>query len=98
MVHPFAGKHLKLTAFLLSLSSFMVLKPVKNVLAFDLPKSPELGRDLLNLLRGRSPDSASVHFFESLQLLRRGVPPRAHQRLLNSVTIFIIYNNNTYIK
>ena len=83
----------ELTTFLLPLSRLVVLKPVENVFAFDFSKPPEFGCDLLNLLRRRSSDSASVHFLKRLQLLRRRVPPRAHQRHLSLVMMMISCSN-----
>lgn len=64
----------QLPSKLLPLSCFMVLKPVKHILAFNLSKMRKMGSDVLNLWSIRSSNSTPIHFLQNHQLLRRWAP------------------------
>lgn len=64
----------QLPSKLLPLSCFMVLKPVKHILAFNLSKMREMGSYVLNLRSIRSSNSTPIHFLQNHQLLRRWAP------------------------
>lgn len=65
-------------SLLLTLTSLMVLEPVKDVLALDLTVLSQPCSDLLDLIGCWWPDSTVVvKFFEDSDLLRRRCPPRA---------------------
>lgn len=60
----------------LTLSCFVVLKPIKHILAFDLAVVAELGGDVLDLLRIGSPHSSPIKRLQYPNLFLRGIPPR----------------------
>lgn len=63
-------------SFLLSFTSFMVLKPIKHILAFDFPIVSETSSDSLNLVSSwRSDSIVVVKFFENSDLITCGCPP-----------------------
>lgn len=89
---------------LLSLPSFVVLKPVKDVFALDLPELTKLSRDLFDLLGIWSSHSSPVQRLQYPYLLLRWIPPRPsrvgfnlhphkknknHLKLLGSLAIYI---------
>lgn len=60
----------------LALSSLVVLKPVKHILAFNMTKSPKHPGDLLNLLRRGGSYPLIIKALKQVDLLFRGVPSR----------------------
>ena len=59
---------------LLSLPGFVVLEPVKHILALDLAVEAELRRDLLNLVGARSSQTGPEEIGQDFDLLARRVP------------------------
>lgn len=65
----------KTIAFLfLSLTGFMILKPIENVLSFDLAIVAELGSDVFNLLGIRSPHSSTIKHLQYPYLFLGWIP------------------------
>lgn len=73
---------LHLAAALLSLPRLVVLKPVEDILSLDLSIPPELGGDVLDLVRRGGPGPTPIKLLERPQLLRGWVPTRAHHNLM----------------
>ena len=65
----------KFPAELLSVSCFVILKPVEDVLAFNLAIEREVGSDLLNLRSIGSSHSSPIHFLQDHELLWGWTPP-----------------------
>jgi len=62
--------------FLLPLTSFMVLKPIKDILAFNLAVLSKPSRDLLNLSSIWGPNTFDVvQFLQYSYLVSSGSPP-----------------------
>jgi hypothetical protein len=63
-------------SFLLPLTSFMVLKPIKYILAFNLAVLSKPSRDLLNLSSIWGPNTFDVvQFLQNSYLVSSGIPP-----------------------
>lgn len=65
----------KFPAELLSVSCFVILKPVEDVLAFNLAIEREVGSDLLNLRSIGCSHSSPIHFLQDHELLWGWTPP-----------------------
>ena len=81
-------------AFFLPLTSFMVLKPIKDVLAFNLAVLPEFSWDFLNLISSWRPNSIVViKILQDSYLLSGGSPPGtalpAQETVFTTAPIFI---------
>lgn len=64
--------------FFLPFASFMVLKPVKDILAFNLSVLPQFSWDFLNLISTRRPNSIVViKILQDSYLFSGGCPPGA---------------------
>lgn len=65
---------IKLPPKLLSIPSLVILKPVEDILAFNLAIKGEMSCDLLDLRCIRCPSPGSVHLLKNHQLLRCWAP------------------------
>lgn len=72
------GRRRRSESFLLSFASLVVLKPIKDVLAFNFAVLSKPSRDPLNLIRTRGPNSIVViKLLQNPYLVACGCPPAA---------------------
>lgn len=70
---------LQAETLLLLVPGFVVLKPIKHVLSFDLPEPTQLCGDILDLEGRGSASPVLVQLLQHHQLLRRRAPPTTLQ-------------------